>query len=745
MTPTPIAVTPSPRPTVVVTPSPTSTPVASATRTVALSALREFQNGRWLEQEDPKLASSIKELGWVKDGIEGIEYEAVENLLYIAVLSRTVASSIVSLSWVQDGVDGVEPETIGWLNNIGSAEVASAVVSLGWVADGIDETEVKAIQEISYIDYRDTEVAFSVVSMDWVRDGIDGIEAEALDWINNMKSTEVAAAVVSLGWVADGTEEIEVKAIEEISYIDYRDSEVASSVVSLGWVEDGVDGMEAAAIGWVNNIRSADVASSVVSLGWVQDGIEVIEVDAIEELSYLANKDAGAAMRIVGMPFLETIEPPDISAITSLRLLAAYRPETFVGVMSHTALSDGITDDVALIVSTLDGVAKTNPGLIDILLDRSKVSLELRTITLPLAGDVVLSIIRTGPGEAKSMDLLEHSVRGVEEFMGLPLPTNYVGLLYEDAVYGANAGVNFGTHIAILPKYDVADGSHEAEFNASAIAHEVAHYYWSGNEDWVDEGAADFMASVIDGAGTGRPIAVTNAPCGHAGSLVELENLGISKGDLEFRCNYSLGERLFVDLYRTLGHERFQQGFRNLYVASLVEDEDENVRGTSVGIEHIKEAFRSNDGSESVVISRWYDGTEPYDLSRLDTGPVAPNLPGINGRIEKAYVITSLDGPAVTTFSAQDVSDWVYLTLEYLYDVSSGPRELPLEIVEFYEDGFELRRRSGELTAEARYIGGTARFSVGQSPSRQWAPGRYWVYVYAGEQKVAEVSYEVTP
>ena len=626
------------------TPSPTATPAARATPTVALSALREFQNGRWLEQEDPKLASSIKELGWVKDGIEGIEYEAVENLLYIAVLSRTVASSIVSMDWFQDGVDGVEAEALGWVNNIGSAEVASSVVSLGWVADGIDETEVKAIQEISYIDYRDTEVAFSVVSMDWVRDGIN---------------------------------EVEVK--------------------------------------------------------------------AIVELSYLANGDAGAALRIVGMPFLETIEPPDISAITSLRLLAAYRPKTFVGVMSHTALSDGITDDVALIVSTLDGVAITNPGLIDILLDRSKVSLEQRTITLPLAGDIVLSIIRTGPGSATSMDLLEHSVRGVEEFMGLPLPTNYVGLLYEDAVYGSNAGANFGTHIAILPKYDVDDGSHEAEFAGSTIAHEVAHYYWSGNKDWVDEGAADFMASVTDGARTGRPIAVTNAPCGHAGSLAELENLGISKGDIEFRCNYSLGERLFVDLYRTLGHERFRQGFRDLYLASEIEDEDDNVRGTSVGIEHIREAFRSDGGPERVVISRWYDGTEPYDLSRLDTGPVDPILPSINGRIEKAYVITSLDGPAVTTFSAQDVSDWVYLTLEYLYDVSSGPRELPLEIVEFYEDGFELRRRSGELTAEARYIGGTARFSVGQSPSRQWAPGRYWVYVYAGERKVAEVQYEVTP
>ena len=643
MTPVPIAVTPSPRPTVVVTPSPTSTPVASATPTVALSALREFQNGRWLEQEDPKLASSIKELGWVKDGIEGIEYEAVENLLYIAVLSRTVASSIVSLSWVQDGVDGVEPETIGWLNNIGSAEVASAVVSLGWVADGIDETEVKAIQEISYIDYRDTEVAFSVVSMDWVRDGIN---------------------------------EVEVK--------------------------------------------------------------------AIVELSYLANGDAGAALRIVGMPFLETIEPPDISAVMSLSRLATFAPEAFVVVMSHASIRGGISNDLAPVVATLYGVAKSNPGLIDILLDESKVSLEQRTITLPLAGKVVLSIIRTGPGAATTKDLLEHSVRGAEEYMGLRIPTNYVGLLYEDGVYGSNAGVNHGTHIQILPEYDVADGGYEAEFAGSVIAHEVAHYYWGDNQGWVDEGAANFMASFIDGSRTGRPVAVSDPPCGHADSLAGLESLGISMGDVEYLCNYSLGERLFVDLYRTLGHERFQQGFRNLYLASVVEDDDE-IPGTEVGVEHVRDAFSSDDGSGNVVISRWYNGTEPYDLSRLDVGPAAPILPSINGRIEKAYVITSLDGPAVSTFSAQGVSDYVYLALEYAYAVSSGPREVPLEIVEFYEDGFEFSRNSGELTAEAKYIGGTSWFAVGQPPPQKWAPGRYWVYVYAGDQKVAEVSYEVTP
>ena len=659
------------------TPSPTPTPAARATPTVVPSSLREFENGRWLEQQDPELASSIKELGWVEDGIEGIEYEVIENLLYVAVLSRTVASAIVSFDWVQDGVDGEEAEALGWLNNIGSAEVATAVVSLGWVADGIDETEVKAIQEISYIDYRDTEVAFSVVSMDWVRDGIDGIEAEALDWINNMKSAEVASSVVSMVWFADGIDEVEVK--------------------------------------------------------------------AIVELSYLANRDAGAAMRVVGMPLLETIEPPDVSAIKSLRLLSAYRPETFAGVMSHTAVSDGIADDEAPIVATLYGVAKSNPGLIDILLDESKVSLEQRTITLPLAGKVVLSIIRTGPGAARTIDLLEHAVQGVEEYMGLALPTNYVGVLYEDAVSGDAAGSNFSTHIAILPIYDVDDGSHEADFAGSNITHEVAHYYWSGNEGWVDEGAAELMASVIDGARTGRQIAVTRPPCAYASNLGELERLGTSRGDIEFQCNYSLGERIFVDLYRTLGHERFRAGFRALYQASEIEDEDEKVRGTPVGIEHIREAFSSDDGSESTVISRWFDGIEPYELSRLDTGPVDPSLPSIKGRIDEAYVVTSENGPAVSAFSAQDVSDWVYLALEYAYKVSGGPHEVPLEIVEYYEDGFEFSRNSGELTAESRYSGGTSWFAVGQSPPRKWATGRYWVYVYAGDQKVAEVSYEVTP
>ena len=187
--------------------------------------------------------------------------------------------------------------------------------------------EVKTIEELSYIANKDTGVGLSIVALDWVQDGIEELEIEAIDWMNNFGDAGVASSVVSLGWMQDGIEELEVTTIEKLSYIANKDR---------------------------------GVGLSIVALDWVQDGIEDSEVDLIDTLASIANKNAGEALRIVSMPFLETVEPPDISAINSLRLLAAFEPETFVRVMSHAALLDGISNDIAPIVATLRGVADTN-------------------------------------------------------------------------------------------------------------------------------------------------------------------------------------------------------------------------------------------------------------------------------------------------------------------------------------------------------------------------------------------------
>ena len=497
--------------------------------------------------------------------------------------------------------------------------------------------------------------------------------------MTNIESAEVASAIITLGWIKDGIGEPDVKTIENLSYIANEDTKVGLSVVSLDWIRDGIDDLEAGAIDWMTNIESAEVASVIVTLGWVLDGIGSHETQAIEEISYLSHEHTVAALSVVGMPFMETIEPPDISAVASLWQLAADDPGSFETVMSHNALRDGISDDLAPVVATLHGVAATSPGLIEILLDSSKVSLEQRTISLPLSGDVVLFIIRTSQGAARSMELLEHAVRSVEEYLGSALPTNYVGLLYANAVDGSFAGQNFGTHITILPNYDAAEGTEEAEFAGFAIAHEVAHYYWSGNADWVDEGAAEFMASIVEEDRTGHPIDAANSPCPYARSIAELEVLEITSEDIEFGCNYSLGDRLFLDLNRTLGDAKFRQGFRDLYITSEVQYDTEDYGSTSIGIGHIKEAFRLEGETTNAVIARWYDGTEPYNSSSVDTAPVDPSLPSINGRIDKAYIVTTPDGPAVSRFSAQDATDWVYLTLESSYGVPGGLHEVALE------------------------------------------------------------------
>ena len=544
---------------------------------------------RWLGDKDDEngiaLIETILALGWMQDDVTETEKGFIYWLEALDEEDEEAAAVVVAMAWTRDSVTETEHEAIEQLYYLavredGGGNNLESVLAFSWMQDDVTETEKDFIYWLEVLDEEDEEAAAVVVAMPWVLDGITNVEAEAIRWLSNVEGKEAASWLVSLGWVEDGIKEIEVKTIEQISYVYLLDSRVAAKVTSLDWVRDGIEDPEA---------------------------------HIIEDLTSIAREDSSEALRIAGMPFLQTVEPPDITAMRSLWQLATLKPEIFVSVMSHAAFSDGISDDTAPIVATLYNVARVNPPLIDVLLDPSRVNLERRIITLPLSGSVTLDIIRTGPGAARSMDLLEQSVLGAEDFMGVPFPTRHVALLYESAFSSHAIGSNFGSHISISPKYDADDDSHEAADALSIIAHEVAHYYWTGNVDWLDEGATDLMAVVIHRAQDGRPIAVTRRPCSEAATIAELESLDISKVDAALQCNYALGQRLFVDLNRTVGDERFRQGFRTLYLASQVEDAPEGHAGITLSIQHVREAFRSDDGAETGVIARWYDGTEHHN------------------------------------------------------------------------------------------------------------------------------------
>ena len=519
---------------------------------------------------------------------------------------------------------------------------------------------------------------------------------------------------------------------------------LAEAITGLPWVADGIDGAERDGVQGLVNLATfyRPVFGAVIDRPWVADGLNESETDVVQDLRWVAYGDEAAALRLLDMPFLESIGPADADAVDSLRLLA-YWNRDFQRVLSHPTLSGGITDFWAQVVAVLNDVSVTNPRLIDVLLDPGRVAVEQRTVSLPLSGDVELVIIRTGPGAVRSMDLWEQAVRGAEAFMSEPFPTRHVTLLFGETVSESDVAAHFGSHAAVRPAYDVDDGGPKADAVPWIIAREAARYYWNNNPDWVDEGASALMASIAESARTGRPLDPDRPPCAHVQTIAALERLNEARGYDAFNCADALGERLFLDLYLTLGDGAFRQGFRTLYRLSEVEDIDGNE--IPVGIDDIRNVYRSYAAAIANITARWYDGTVPHDDSRLDRGSVDARLTGINGGIDGAFVSTTEEGAPIAVVSAAEVTDRLWLTLDYSYRVVGGPHQTHLDVVEVFEDGFAIRRQSVTLTAEEQFVGETERVRVGVEPSVPWAPGRYWVYVYEDGRKVAQVEYEVTP
>ena len=569
----------------------------------------------------------------------------------------------------------------------------SAIKALPWVKDGIDESERESVQELIHLAAWNELVFSALIDRPWVQDGFDKSEI---------------ALVVQLGRVARADEAAALRLVD-IPFLETLDP----ALIAVAAYEE--------------------LFNAVLRQPWVKDGLGDSARTVILHLGRIATKDEAAALRILDMPFLQTVEPVDAGAMASLWRLASTYREQFQQVMAHPTLRDGITDEWAKVVTVLGALSDHSADRINRLLDPERVPLEERTIDLPLSGEVVLTIIRTRPGSSRSMNVMESTVRDVESFMGTPLPLNFVILLFEeDSRFG---GLYVGTHIILHAGHDVDHAP------LKVLPHEVAHYYWTGNHAWINEGAATFMMLINENGRVGVPRWALSPPCPDPGSIAELERLDPHAQSFPRKC-LGLGERLFLDLYYTLGDTAFRQGFRNLYLMS---------KKGPIGISHIREAFKAGapDLADAVdtIVGRWYDGTEPYDLSHLDRGPVDPSLPSIEGRIDSAHLALTQEGQAISSFSSQHVTEPVWLSIDYSYEASSEQRELQLVIVDFFEDGFMFRRREVTLKTTPGLEGSSYHTSVGWTELKRSPiadPGRYWVYVYHEGRKVVEVEYEVT-
>ena len=645
------------------------------------------------------------------------------------------------------------------------------------------EDEQRASRYFREISREDPAMADTLLGLPWLADGVTNDEAWAVQHLRLMlrEDRTVAKTLLAFAWLADGVTKDERNAAYYLRVILRADPAMAKVVLESPWFSDGVTRTESQRLGGLRNLYDLDRSSisTLTAKPWFKDGLSDEEFMLVGDLGNIARRSEAHFLEIIGMPFLETFEPVDALAARSLRRLAGGSDggsKQFRRAMAHPTISDGISDEETPIVATLRDASGFNPDIFDQLLDPDTVTLEERTIDLPHTGEMQLTIVRIRPGIERTMDLLERAVRLVEGFAATPFPVRHVIFLTENTS-PSRVGIDLTNISGRHEKYDTYEYSEVDALHV--LAHELSHYYWYSkwSRHWIEDGLGAFLQGFVRRqakVGPGVPVVPIfppkMAPCPYMTSIAErdreLDTPGVR---IISDCSDSLGERLFQDLWRSLGDAVFRQGLGNLHLlarSGAPVGECKFQKYDKAGICEVAAAFKAAAPAEAAatvdkVVGRWYDNSEPYDLSHVDASPPIPKLPG-GAEITQAYISLDRNRREETRtdrFSASEIQERVYLSLHFAFPEGQQEQEIPLTVVEYFEDGFPYRvmDRTGRAQSTGSYsVGpipgyswiGVIHTGQGRQPGVEtptWATGRYWVSVYHEEQKVAEVEFQVTP
>ena len=559
-----------------------------------------------LEQEEPAAAAALMALPWVQDAItytpgsngdlvhrnfEDYENQSVIQLAYMARHAQESFWLLMDKPWVQDGYTRNEFWLIDDLSNMALQYDATAAQLLRMpFLDTLEQGDsllhvVRILRNL--LDFPHRFGLWRFLSSPGLDGGI---------------TSERMATLVLLD-------------------LQLRTRAAFTAVETLPWIQDGIDTSELDAVLAVRNValESDPVFRALLTKPWMQDGLTPDEAQVINLLSAMSSASKSRrveaeAVRILTMPFLEEIDGLDLAALQALENLI-WVGEGNKGylehVLNHPSLEGGITDHQRTVVAVLFRAMKEHPEMLDVLLDPEQTLVEERSITLPLAGEVALTVIWPGAvgtdaSATRTMDLLEHALRSHEEFMDVPYPKGHTIVFITDI--GSHVGLGGGEAIILI---------YPAHHQSNRVtSHEAAHTYWHRSSTWIHEGAATFLEAISARARTGAPLPEPSDSCSQIDSIAELVRLEYEMKDDFYSCNYTLGEGMFLDLYRSLGDRAFRQGFANLYLQL----QDETLRDECAGIDrsacHIKAAFVTGTTPENAaiaeaVITRRYYGASP--------------------------------------------------------------------------------------------------------------------------------------
>ena len=349
------------------------------------------------------------------------------------------------------------------------------------------------------------------------------------------------------------------------------------------------------------NIRWArqshpDLYRSITQLPWASDGLDAADKAAIDEILYIAVRDAAVAKAVVAMPFLQTNDAAALHALESVNDLLRAGNES--ALRDSRIYQAGITGEWAPVIAAAGAIAE--PDAVAEYLD-GQVTVQQESYATDYTANLAVTIVRPAGSAAGRVDLglIAHSVRLAENIMQLPLPTANVIVVVDDrAATGGFFGTNHGFAIGLQQESETK----APERLLNILVHEVAHYWWGGNADWIDEGVADTIAATAS-TQQGHTFAA-NPNRRQDCAAVNISEIGdaprSNRG--QFYCNYYLGEKLFRSIQDAAMPDDFIAGLQRLYQLSREQPTPRTMDEYRAGIEQVRAAFPDYD---DIIEQHW--------------------------------------------------------------------------------------------------------------------------------------------
>ena len=291
---------------------------------------------------DRETARVMRELSWVADGVdpETSEAKAFAALMAAFEIDTELLWDLLHFGWIDDGINEFEGEAV--------EAVVATIVLLGFENSQI-RNEYLQFAWASRMDSRDDLLGFEQINRLIALDEFVGLQATRLPWVGG------------------ALYEAESRLLANVEEIVVARPLFAELILNLPWVVDSVEVDDLATVARLLAVWEANpgMAEETAMWPWLSDGLEADEMRAVEEIGEfygeLIVSSPVVADGFIGFAGGIIVEPPlGVSTVmNALGRIARLDGEMGLAVMRFEWLTDGISEGELGLLGFVADLAET--------------------------------------------------------------------------------------------------------------------------------------------------------------------------------------------------------------------------------------------------------------------------------------------------------------------------------------------------------------------------------------------------